>query len=129
VPGPKRIDPDDFYARLPEIARAHLRALQQLCRENLPNAHEVLQWNTPAFVQDGVRLVMLQAFKAHCSLRFPTRQFAAHRAAVQAAGYEAGEGFVKLPYERELPTELLAMLLRARLAEYEATGATWTSRE
>jgi putative acetyltransferase len=37
----------------------------------------------------------------------PPPFFATQKAAVEAAGYEAGEGFVKLPYERELPTELL----------------------
>ena len=56
-------------------------------------------------------------FKNHCSLRFPPRFFATQKAAVEAAGFEAGEGFVKLPYERELPTELLKGLMRARVEE------------
>ena len=41
--------------------------------------------NNPAFVQDGTRLVMLQSYKQHCSLRFPTRLFASQREAVEAA--------------------------------------------
>ncbi len=49
-------------------------------------------------------------------------------AAVQAAGFEAGEGCIKLPYERELPTELLKALMRARVEEYAATGAGWNDR-
>ena len=57
-------------------------------------------------------LWMLQNFKNHCSLRFPPPFFATQRAAVQAAGYEAGEGFIKLPYDRELPAELLKALMR-----------------
>jgi len=126
MPAPKRINLEDYYEQLPEIARAHLRELQRLCRENLPKAQEVLHWNSPAFVQDGVRLIMLQAFKGHCSLRFPTRQFAEQKAAVEAAGYEAGEGFIKLPYDRDLPTALLKKLIKARLQEYETTGAKWT---
>ena len=47
--------------------------------------------------------------------------FGAHKAAVEAAGYEAGAGFIKLPYGRELPTELLKALMRARFKEYETT--------
>ncbi len=125
MPNPKRANPDDYYARLPEVARPHLLALRDLCRRGLPEAEETLHWNTPVFVQGGVRLVMLQSFAAHCSLRFPTRQFATQRAAVVAAGYESGEGFVKLPYDRELPAALLAQLVAARLAEFEATGAGW----
>ena len=53
------------------------------------------------------------------------RQFAPQRAAVEAAGYQAGEGFIRLPYDRELPTALLEGLVAARLAEFEATGAGW----
>lgn len=57
--------------------------------------------------------------------RTPTRQFASQRAAVEAAGYEAGEGFIKLPYDRELPVPLLEQLIAARREEFEATGAGW----
>jgi uncharacterized protein YdhG (YjbR/CyaY superfamily) len=125
MPSPKRADLDDYYAQLPDVARPHLAKLRELCREGLPMASEALQWNNPAFVQDGTRLLMLQSYKAHCSLRFPTRQFADQREAVEAAGYEAGEGFIKLPYDRELPVALLRQLIRARLDEFEATNAGW----
>jgi uncharacterized protein YdhG (YjbR/CyaY superfamily) len=125
MPSPKREDLDDYYARLPGAAVAHLTTLRSLCREGLPKSEEALHWNNPAFVQDGTRLLMLQSYKQHCSLRFPTRQFAEQRSAVEAAGYEAGEGFIKLPYDRELPVALLKQLIKARLTEFEATGAGW----
>lgn len=125
MPSPKRIDVDDFYAQLPEIARPHLGQLRELCRASLPDAEEVLHWNQPAFVQDGTRLVALQAFGQHCSLRFPTRFFAEHRDRVAGVGYEAGEGFVKLPYDRGLPVDVLRALVEARRQEYAATGAGW----
>ncbi len=125
MPNPRRANPEDYYAQLPDVARPHLLALRELCRRGLPEAAETLHWNAPVFVQGGTRLVMLQSFTAHCSLRFPTRQFATQRAAVEAAGYDSGAGFVKLPYDRDLPIELLERLLAARLAEYEGTGAGW----
>jgi uncharacterized protein YdhG (YjbR/CyaY superfamily) len=125
MPSPKRADLNDYYAQLPEVAVAHLTTLRELCQEGLPKADEVLHWNNPAFVQDGTRLVMLQSYKQHCSLRFPTRLFATQRDAVEAAGYEAGEGFIKLPYDRDLPIDLLRQLIEARLDEFEATGAGW----
>ena len=64
---------------------------------------------------------MLQNFKNHCSLRFSPEFFATKRAAVEAAGYEAGEGFIKLPYVRPLPTKLLKSLMKARIRDYEAS--------
>ena len=125
MPSPKRADLDDYYAQLPQSAAPHLTKLRELCRKGLPKAEEALHWNNPAFVQSGVRLVMLQSYKQHCSLRFPTRQFASERAAVEAAGYEAGEGFIKLPYDRALPVAVLERLIKARLDEFETTGAGW----
>jgi uncharacterized protein YdhG (YjbR/CyaY superfamily) len=125
MPSPKRDDLDDYYAQLPAVAIPHLTQLRSLCRAGLTKSQEVLHWNNPAFVQDGTRLVMLQSFKQHCSLRFPTRQFAEQRGSVEAAGYESGEGFIKLPYDRDLPVDLLEQLVTARLAEFEATGAGW----
>ena len=125
MPSPKRADLDDYYAQLPDAAVPHLRKLRELCQQGLPKAEEVLHWNNPAFVQDGTRLVMLQSYKQHCSLRFPTRFFASQREAVEAAGYEAGEGFIKLPYDRDLPVVLLEQLIGARLAEFEADGSGW----
>lgn len=125
---PRRESVDDYYAQLSDTARPPLRELQALCHEELPDAEEVLHWNQPAFVQDGTRLLLLQAFTAHCSLRFPPHQFASQRAAVEAAGFEAGEGFIKLPYARELPRELLRTLIRARRDEFEATGSAWSQK-
>ncbi len=125
MPSPKRANLDEYYAALPEVAVTHLTTLRELCRKGLPKAEEALHWNNPAFVQDGTRLLMLQSYKQHCSLRFPTRQFASQREAVEAAGFEAGEGFIKLPYDRPLPTALLKRLIKARLDEFLATGAGW----
>ncbi|MCI1746649.1 MAG: DUF1801 domain-containing protein [Acidipropionibacterium sp.] len=115
----------DYYERLPEIAQPHLAALRGLCRGELPDAEEVLHWNTPAFVQDGTRLLMLQSFKKHASLRFPTRYFASVEHEVVSAGFEAGAGFIKLPYDVELPIELLRRLIAGRRVEFESTGAAW----
>jgi uncharacterized protein YdhG (YjbR/CyaY superfamily) len=66
---------------------------------------------------------MLQNFKHHCSLRFTPEFFGPHRATVEAAGYEAGKGFIKLPYARPLPTALLKSLMKARVENFESAGA------
>lgn len=120
---PKRASVDDFFARLDDYQRPHLEALRALSRDADPDAREELKWNLPAYVRgENTSLWMLQNFKKHCSLRFAPQFFATQKAAVEAAGYEAGEGFIKLPYDRELPTELLKALMRARVEDYERTG-------
>jgi uncharacterized protein YdhG (YjbR/CyaY superfamily) len=124
---PKRASVEDYFAQLSEHQRPHLERLRRMSIEADPEAEERLAWNLPVYVRgENTRLWMLQNFKRHCSLRFPPRFFASHRAEVEAAGYEAGEGFIKLPYDRELPTALCNALMRARVEEYEATGAGWS---
>ncbi|MEA2213838.1 MAG: hypothetical protein QOF83_3786 [Solirubrobacteraceae bacterium] len=129
MPMPKRSSVDDFFAQLDDAQRPHLEALRELSLDADSEAREELKWNLPVYVRgENTNLWMLQNFKNHCSLRFPPPFFATQRAAVEAAGFDAGEGFIKLPYERELPTELLKTLMRERVAEYEATGAGWSDR-
>ena len=124
MPMPKRSSIDDFFAQLNDVQRPHLEALRQLSHNADPEAREALKWSLPVYVcGENTTLWMLQNFKNHCSLRFPPPFFATQKAAVEAAGYEAGEGFIKLPYNRELPTRLLKALMRARIEEFETTGA------
>lgn len=124
MPMPKRASVDDYFARLDEVTRPHLETLRALSREVAPQAREELKWNLPMYVGvANTNLWTLQNFKRHCSLRFSPAFFSSHREAVEAAGYEAGEGFVKLPYDRELPTGLLKALMRARVEEHERGGA------
>jgi uncharacterized protein YdhG (YjbR/CyaY superfamily) len=122
---PRRTDVDDYFEQLLPIARPHLDRLRELSREASPQLVEVLQWNQPAYLIGPVRQWMLQAFKAHASLRFPLRIGGEHRVEIEAAGYDAGGGMIKLPYDRELPVDVLTLLMKARLAEFEATGAKW----
>ena len=127
MPPPKRESLDDYFARLPDVAKPHLTKLRELSLAADKTVVEALHWNAPAYVsKDGVRLWMLQSFKAHCSLRFPVHEFAAHRADVEAAGFEAGAGFIKIPYEAKLPVALCKKLIKARLDEYKATGSKWS---
>jgi uncharacterized protein YdhG (YjbR/CyaY superfamily) len=125
MPMQKRADVADYYARLSDEQLPYLEKLRELSRAAAPDLAETLHWNNPVYLKDGVRLWMLQAFKRHCSLRFPPKQFSEHRAEVEAAGFEAGEGFIKLPYDRPLPVDLLKRLIQYRLTDFEATGSGW----
>ena len=121
---PKRVGADDFFARLNDVQRPHLESLRELSLAAAPEAKEELKYNVPAYVAGQKKnLWMLQNFKNHCSLRFSPEFFVTHKDAVEAAGYEAGEGFIKLPYDRDLPTKLLKTLMQARVEEYETTEA------
>ncbi len=62
---------------------------------------------------------MLQNSRQHCSLRFTPKFFVTQKDAVEAAGFESGAGFIKLPYTQALPTKLLKSLMKARVRNYE----------
>jgi uncharacterized protein YdhG (YjbR/CyaY superfamily) len=129
MPMPKRSSVDDFFAQLNAVQRSHLEALRELSLAADPQAREELKWNLPVYVRGAkTNLWMLQNFKNHCSLRFPPPFFATQKAAVEAAGHQTGEGFIKLPYDDDLPTDLLKALMHARVEEYETTGAGWNDR-
>ena len=129
MPMPRRTSVEDYFAQLNDVQRPHLEALRELSLAADPEAREELKWNLPVYVRGAnTSLWMLQNFKQHCSLRFPPPFFATQKAAVEAAGFESGAGFVKLPYDRALPTDLLTALMRARVAEYAETGAGWNDR-
>ena len=124
MPMPKRADVDDFFAHLEDVQRPHLEALRALSRTLAPTAREELKWNLPVYVHGkNTNLWMLQNFKHHCSLRFSPEFFATQKARVEEAGQETGAGFVKLRYDRELPTDLLASLMQARIDYYETNEA------
>ncbi len=125
MPMPKRVSVDDFFAKVEDHQRPHLEALRKLSLAADKKAREELKYNLPTYVRgENTNLWMLQNFKNHCSLRFTPPFFATQKAAVEAAGYDAGEGFIKLPYDRELPTALLQALMQARIEDYEATGGS-----
>ncbi|HEY3772633.1 MAG TPA: DUF1801 domain-containing protein [Solirubrobacteraceae bacterium] len=128
MPMPKRTSVEDYFDKLTPVQRPHLEQLREMSIALAPEAREALKYNLPVYVrgEKNTSLWMLQNFKHHCSLRFPPRFFAAHAAEVKAAGYDAGAGFIKLPYARELPVELCRSLMQSRVDEYEATGAGWS---
>jgi uncharacterized protein YdhG (YjbR/CyaY superfamily) len=122
MPMPKRASVDDYFAHVADLQQPHLKALRKLSIEADPKAREELKWNLPVYVRGkNTNLWMLQNFKNHCSLRFTPEFFVTQKEVVEAAGFEAGEGFIKLPYARALPTTLLKSLMKARVRDYETS--------
>ncbi len=129
MPAPKIATVDAFFAKLGDAERPHLEALRALSLAEATKAGlvEALKWNWPAYTSSNGGMVWtLQCFKKHCSLRFPVRFFADHRAEVQAAGYEAVGGALKLTWDQKLPKALITNLLRARVRDFEAGNTAWS---
>jgi len=106
---------DDYFASVPEPARAKLRQMRAAIRSAVPpEATEAISYRIPAFKLNGP-LLCYAAFADHCSL-FPT-------AAVIAAfkkelkGFTTAKGTIQFPLDKPLPTTLLRKLVKARVAQ------------
>lgn len=128
MPAPKVADVDEFFARLGEVERPHLETLRELSLEAAAGSGvvEELKWNFPAYTKQQM-LWTLQRFKHHCSVRFPVPFFAPYREEASAAGYEAIEGALKIPWDQEVPAGLVRRLLSDRIDDFEAGNTAWST--
>jgi uncharacterized protein YdhG (YjbR/CyaY superfamily) len=117
VSDPKSVD--DYLAALPAGMRDALEQLRATIRSAAPDAIEGFSYGMPAFKQDGRPLVGYAAFKEHCSL-FPMSVAVIDAHAEQVAPYRTGKGTLSFPPDEPLPSDLVASLVAARLAENAA---------
>jgi uncharacterized protein YdeI (YjbR/CyaY-like superfamily) len=61
--------PDAYFKSAPAFAQPILNHIRKLVHQACPRATESIKWSHVFFDQDGM-LVMVAAFKAHCSLGF-----------------------------------------------------------
>jgi uncharacterized protein YdhG (YjbR/CyaY superfamily) len=111
----------EYLATLTEAQRATLARLRDAILAAAPGAGEAFSYGMPAFTLDGRPLLWCAAWKRHYSL-YPIGPaiVAAHGAA--AAAYETAKGTIRFPAAEALPYELVASLVRARVAELRAGG-------
>ena len=113
--------PDDveaYLASVPDFARPTLEALRELIRSAAPEAEERLSYTIPTFFHHG-GLVAYHAAKAHCGFHLMSPS------ALEAFRDELGawvttKATVRLPYGEPLPADLIARIVRLRIAQNEA---------
>jgi uncharacterized protein YdhG (YjbR/CyaY superfamily) len=110
---PKTVD--EYLAAVPPKFRTALQQLRKTIRAAAPDAVEVINYQMPAFRQNGM-LVYFSAFKDHCSFFVGSakvrRQFSA-----ELKPFEAGKGTVHFTPDRPLPADLVTRIVKARVAE------------
>jgi len=100
----------------PEPKRSTLLATRATILEIEPSLEQVIAWNSPQFKYQGKYLVGLCAFKNH--LTFSPQSPAVMEAhAVDLAGYVTSKSSFQFAVDQPLPKDLLAKLIKARLAE------------
>lgn len=111
---------DDHLDRFDGSQRAALLATRDVIRSTLPGAAETISYGMPTFKVDGVAVVGLDGFIRHNSL-FPYSGQLLAQFAVPLAPYEQTKGSIHFAVDRPFPAPLLKRLLRARIAEINAS--------
>jgi uncharacterized protein YdhG (YjbR/CyaY superfamily) len=118
----KAANVDEYMATLPEDRRAVMQWLRATIRGAAPDAVEVITYGMPGFKSHGTFLVSYDAYKKHYSL------FPASEAVIEACGEEltpflSGRGTISFKPDKPLSTEVLARIVKVRVAENAAAAA------
>lgn len=111
---------EEYLAALPKDQRAALEGLRGVIRAAVPGATEGIGYGVPAFKLRGRPLVSYGAGKAHCSFYVQSPAvMEAH--AGELAGFRTSKGTIHFDPDAPIPVDLVRRLVRARIAENEAS--------
>jgi uncharacterized protein YdhG (YjbR/CyaY superfamily) len=112
---------DDYLSELPPEQKAALGHVRTVVAELAPDAEEGTSYGVPAFIQAGRPLLGFSAAKKHLSL-FPFSPAALDTVRDRLGGFDVAKGTIRFTPERQVPDDVLADLIRARMQEITATG-------
>jgi uncharacterized protein YdhG (YjbR/CyaY superfamily) len=120
---------DDYIATLPQERRGPMEQLRQAVRVAAPEAAETIAYKMPAFRSHGGQfLVSFDAYKRHYSL-FPFTEAMVETLGDRIRPYLAGQGTIRFPADRPIPTDLVSEIVRIRVAENAAATLSKRPRQ
>jgi uncharacterized protein YdhG (YjbR/CyaY superfamily) len=107
---------DEYLAELDEPKRSTLQAMRQMLLEIESDLQETIGWGAPIFKLKGKNVAGLCAFKNHLTFSPQSADvMAAH--ADQLADYVVAKSSMQFAVDQPLPRDLVASLVKARIAE------------
>jgi uncharacterized protein YdhG (YjbR/CyaY superfamily) len=105
---------DQYIEQFPPDIRLLLEEMRTIIKEAAPGAMEKISYKMPTFHLNG-NLVYFAAFKEHIGL-YPLPH------AIQAfekelKNYKVGKGSIRFPMDRPLPKDLIARIVKSRIAD------------
>ncbi|MFZ5942215.1 MAG: iron chaperone [Bacteroidota bacterium] len=111
---------EEYIAGFPEEIRVILETIRTVIRKNAPTAVEGISYGMPAYRQHAV-LVYFAAQKKHLGF-YPTGSGVAGFAD-RLGAYKTSKGAIQFPYDKPIPLELIAEMVRFRVNEDAAIFA------
>ena len=108
---------DEYIASFPPEVRARLSKMRATIRRHAPRAEERISYGIPTFFLDG-NLVHFAAFARHIGFYPGPSGIAAFRKAL--SGFKGAKGSVQFPHDEPLPLDLVADVVKFRVAENAA---------
>lgn len=118
---------DDYIAAFPEEVRLVLNQVRATIQDAAPDAIESISYKMPTFNLAGRYLVYFAAFKNHLSFFGAPRNNPAFGEDLRP--YESGQGTLKFPYNKPIPTDLIARITRFRANENREKAAAKGGRK
>lgn len=100
---------DEYIAAQDEAVQPKLREIRGILRSELPDALEKISWSMPTYWK-GRNLIHFAASKKHLGLYPGDEATAAF--AEELKDFDVSKGTIRLPYDRELPEELIRKIAR-----------------
>ena len=107
---------DEYIAAQDERVQPRLNEIRAILRKALPEAEECISWSMPTY-RKGRNIIHFAAFKKHIGV-YPGGE-ATEKFAEELAEYDTSKGTIRLPYDRELPEDLLVRIARWCYEKYK----------
>lgn len=95
---------DEYISLQDEKVRSKLEEVRRILRDVLPECEETISWSMPTY-RRGRNIIHFAASQNHIGI-YPGGE-ATEVFAEELSGYDVSKGTIRIPYDDELPEELL----------------------
>ncbi len=106
---------DEYIASQDEAVQPKLREIRAILQAAMPDARECISWSMPTY-RKGRNIIHFAASKKHLGL-YPGGE-ATTVFSEELEGIDVSKGTIRLPYDKELPAELITKIAKWCLAQY-----------
>ena len=108
---------DEYIAAQDKTVQPRLREVRDILHAAIPDAEERISWAMPTYWK-GRNIIHFVASKKHMGL-YPGSE-ATTAFAGELQGWDVSKGTIRLPWDKELPTELIQRIARWCYEEYSS---------
>ena len=106
---------EEYIAAQDETVQPKLREIRDILRAALPDTQECISWSMPTY-RKGRNIIHFAAAQKHIGLYPGGEATAVFQEDLK--GMNVSKGTIRLPYDRELPVELIGKIAKWCRAEY-----------